>query len=83
MPLAYTFLAVRIRLPELFQEHNTTAYGVARDSGGRILPSTLYRLARQKGRVKYLDSALLEALCDVLGVEPSDVLERDGKRRVR
>ena len=47
------------------------------------MSSTLYRLARRRGRVKYLDSALLDALCDVLGVEPGELLERDGKRRVR
>lgn len=74
---------MRIRLPELLKEHKTTAYGIARDSAGRILSSTLYRLARQRGRVKYLDSELLEALCDVLDVEPGDLLEREGKRRGR
>jgi DNA-binding Xre family transcriptional regulator len=74
---------VRIRLPELLKEHKITAYGVARDSGGRILPSTLYRLVRPRGRVKYFDSALLEALCDVLDVEPGELLERDAKRKGR
>lgn len=74
---------VRIRLPELFKEHDMTAYGIARDSAGRILPSTLYRLARQRGRVKYFDSELLEALCDVLDVEPGDLFEREEKRRGR
>jgi DNA-binding Xre family transcriptional regulator len=76
-------MLVRIRLPELLEQHDSTAYGIARDSKGRIQPSTLYRLARQRGRVKYFDSELLEALCDVLDVEPGELLEREGKRRGR
>jgi DNA-binding Xre family transcriptional regulator len=72
---------VRIRLPEVLQEHGLTAYEVAKRSRGRIIPSTLYRLARQKGRVKMFDGDLLEALCDVLGLEPGRLLEREKSRR--
>jgi DNA-binding Xre family transcriptional regulator len=72
---------MRIRLPELFQEHQVTAYEIAKRSNGRILPSTLYRLAKRRGVVDLISSDLLEALCDVLDVEPGELLERDSKRR--
>lgn len=80
---------VRIRLPEAFADHAKknrlakplTAYEVAKRSGGRIIPSTLYRLTRQGGRVKMFDGDLLEALCDVLDVEPGELLGREGKKR--
>lgn len=68
---------MRIRLPELLDERDLTAYAVAQQSKGRISPSTLYRLVRSRGRVRYLDADLLEALCDVLGVEPGALLERE------
>lgn len=69
-------MSVRIRLPELLEEHDLTAYAIAQRSGGRISASTLYRLTRSKGRVRYIDAELLDALCDVLGVGPGEVLER-------
>jgi DNA-binding Xre family transcriptional regulator len=31
--------------------------------------------------VRFIDSDLLEALCDVLDVEPGELLEREGKKR--
>jgi DNA-binding Xre family transcriptional regulator len=74
-------MRVRIRLPEVLDEHGLTAYEVAKRSGGRIIPSTLYRLCRQKGRVKLFDGDLLESLCDVLDVGPDRLLERESKRR--
>jgi len=73
-------MRVRIRLPELLKEHKLTAYEIAKRSGGRLIPTTLYRLSRQRGKVKFFDSDLLEALCDVLGVEPGALLEREGKK---
>lgn len=72
---------VRIRLPEVLDEHKLTAYEVAKRSNGRIIPSTLYRLVRQRGRVKLFDGDLLEALCDVLGVSPGELLEREKPRQ--
>lgn len=74
-------MLVRIRLPELLDERGLTAYAVAKKSEGRIDPSTLYRLVRARGRVEFLKSDLLEALCDVLGVGPGELLEREGKRK--
>lgn len=70
-------LGMRLRLPEILKEHNVTAYEVAQRSGGRINQSALYRLVRQEGRVELFSAALLEALCDVLGVEPAALFERD------
>jgi DNA-binding Xre family transcriptional regulator len=74
---------MRLRLPELLEERDLTAYEVAKKSGGRISPSTLYRLSRDKGYVESFSSSLLEALCDVLEVEPGELLEREAKRRKR
>jgi DNA-binding Xre family transcriptional regulator len=72
---------MRIRLPELFKERGLTAYAVAQQSDGRISTSVLYRLMRTKGRARYLDAELLDALCDVLGVAPSELLERETARK--
>jgi DNA-binding Xre family transcriptional regulator len=74
---------VRIRLPEVLTEHKVTAYEVAKRSDGRVIPSTLYRLVRQRGRVRMFDGALLETLCDILDVEPGALLERGGRRARR
>jgi DNA-binding Xre family transcriptional regulator len=45
--------------------------------------STAYRMARLSGRVQTFDAELLEALCDVLSVEPAELLERDSAKRRR
>jgi DNA-binding Xre family transcriptional regulator len=74
-------MGLRLRLPELLAEHGVTAYMLAQRSKGRISPSTLYRLVRSRGRVRYLDADLLEALCDVLDVTAGDLLERQSKSR--
>jgi DNA-binding Xre family transcriptional regulator len=75
-------MRMRLRLPELLREHKPpiTPYAVAKASGGRISPSTIYRLTRSKGRVQNFDGELLEALCDVLGVEPGALLQREGTK---
>lgn len=71
-------MRVRLRLPELFEEHKTTAYRVVKASGGRLDAGTLYRLIRNKGRVQSFRGELLEALCDVLGIaDPGTLLERE------
>ncbi len=66
---------MRLRIPELFDERKKTPYEVARDSGGRLTEATLYRLAREKGSVKFVSLGLLQALCDVLHVEPATLFE--------
>ena len=75
------FGGMRLRLPELLNEHEVTAYTLAQRSRGRISSSTLYRLVRSRGRVRYLDGDLLDALCDVLDLAPGDLLERESKPR--
>ena len=74
---------MRLRLPELLEEHGLTAYALAKASGGKIDMSQAYRLTRCRGRVRYLDTKLLDALCDALSVEPGALLERTptAKRR--
>ena len=76
-------MQVRIRIPELLEERGISAYALAQRSGGRISMSAVYRLKDKRGRVQFMDADLLEALCDVLNVEPGELLEREGKRRVR
>jgi DNA-binding Xre family transcriptional regulator len=74
-------MQMRLRLPELLAEHKPplTAYAVAKASGDRISLSTIYRLNRHRGRVASFDAELLEALCDVFGVGPAALLEREGE----
>jgi DNA-binding Xre family transcriptional regulator len=76
---------MRLRLPELLEEQQPpmTAYGLAKASGGRISRSTAYRLTRNRGVVRYLDSELLETLCDVFDLEPGELLEREKSKRRR
>lgn len=75
------FARVRLRLPELLTKKGVTPYHLAKQSGGRISMSAAYRYARLKGRVASFNAEVLEALCDVLDVEPGELLEREGKRR--
>lgn len=72
---------LRLRLPELLEDRGMTPYALARASNGRISMSTAYRLTRLRGRVETFDRDVLDALCDVFGVEPGELLERDGKTR--
>ncbi len=72
---------MRIRINELLEERDLTPYGLAMKSKGRISLSAAHRLAREDGRVKLFNAALLDALCDVLEVDPNTLLERDKKKR--
>jgi hypothetical protein len=82
-PASFYPMRMRLRLPELLDGHTPplTPYAVAKASGGRISLSTIYRLTRNKGRTKSFDGDLLEALCDVFGVGPERLLEREVGRR--
>jgi len=71
---------LRLRLPELLEERNLTPYRLARASGGRISLTTAHRLVRQRGRVRQFNGAVLEALCDVLGVQIGDLFQRSRGR---
>jgi DNA-binding Xre family transcriptional regulator len=74
-------MEMRVRLPELLKSSGLTVYAVAKASGDRVSTTALYRLKRTNGRVRYFDNTLLEALCDVFGVEPGELLERDKRKR--
>ena len=74
---------MRLRLAELMKDRGLTAYAVAKQSGGRVSTSALYRLLRADGRARLLDAELLEALCDVFDVGPGELLERDSPRARR
>jgi DNA-binding Xre family transcriptional regulator len=76
-------MLMRLRLPELLNERGMSAYALAKQSNGRISMPTAYRMARLSGRVQNFDAELLEALCDVLSVEPGELLERDPVKRKR
>jgi len=71
---------MRVRIPELLEERQLTPYELSKRSGGRISMSTAYRLKRNRGRSHTFDSDLLESLCEILVVEPGELLERDKKR---
>ena len=76
---------LRLRLAEILEERGMTAYALVKTAGGRIDMSQAYRLVRCRGRVRYLDTKLLDTLCDVLDVEPGTLLERtrgEAKRSV-
>lgn len=74
-------MLMRLRLPELLDERGLSAYALSKRSGGRISMSTAYRLAKLNGRVQNFDAEMLEALCDVLQVEPGQLMERDKPKR--
>lgn len=68
---------MRFRIPELLDARGWSAYALARASDGRVSMSTAYRLKKLGGRVQTFDADLCEALCDVLGVEPGELFERN------
>lgn len=79
-------MLMRIRIPELLKAQKPepwSPYRLSVESDGRISMSTAYRLNRQKGRVKTFDGELLETLCEVLKVEPGELLEREHSARKR
>lgn len=74
---------MRLRLPELLDEEQITAYRLAKDSGGRISLSTAYRTVRMRGRLANFDAQMLEAMCDVLRIGPGDLFERTPAKKNR
>lgn len=67
-------------MTELLKERSLSPYAVAK-ADDRISLSALYRLRKSRGRVRYLDTTLLDALCDVFNVDLCDLLERDKAKR--
>jgi hypothetical protein len=74
-------MLMRLRFPELLTAHSMTAYEVAKRSDGRISRSWAYRTKKLRGKLGTFGAVELEALCDVFGVEPVELWERDKKRR--
>lgn len=75
-------MEMRIRLPELMERAKIpTAYALAKASKDRISMSTAHRLVKAGGAVRYLDSEVLDVLCDVFEVtDLNDLLEREAPR---
>jgi DNA-binding Xre family transcriptional regulator len=70
---------VRLRIPELLDERGLTPYHLAQQSNGRISQRIAYRYVELQGRVKCFDATIMDALCDVLDVEPNELFEREGR----
>ena len=67
---------MRLRVPELLQEHDMTPYALHKASDGRISMSAAYRLA--KGDFGEVSATVLDALCDVFGIrDPGPLFTRD------
>jgi DNA-binding Xre family transcriptional regulator len=74
-------MALRLRLPELLEERGMTPYAFSKATNGRVSMSTAYRVARMRGRLATFDATLLQAICDVLQVEPGELFEQKRTRR--
>lgn len=72
---------MRLRLPELLDAHDPplTPYAVVHHPRnlGRIKLTTMYRMVRSRGTKPPFTPAVLDALCDILGVGPGDLFERE------
>lgn len=67
---------VRTKVPQLLEEHGITAYELSKRSAGRISMNMAYRLAR--GDFRAVTPAVLDALCEVFGIDdPGPLFERD------
>jgi transcriptional regulator with XRE-family HTH domain len=72
---------MRVRFPELLKASGLTPYQVAMKSGKRITLTKVYRLKKGRGKLPTYDPKMLDALCDVFGVDESQLLARDTKPR--
>lgn len=71
---------MRFRLPDLMAEHKPpvrTAYGLAKLSRGAISLTTAHRLVEADGKPARVDLKTLDAICDTLRVDPTELFERD------
>ncbi|MEJ7811290.1 MAG: helix-turn-helix transcriptional regulator [Gemmatimonadaceae bacterium] len=72
---------MQLRRPALLDEWQMTPHALAKAASKRISMSTAYRLAELEGQLQTFDAELLEAHCDIFGVEPGDLLERDPRAK--
>ena len=66
---------IRWRVAALLRQRGWTAYRLAKEAD--LSFRTAYRVA-QDGAVPRIDAATLEALCDLFGAVPGDLIERVG-----
>lgn len=73
---------MRLRIPELMAEKGwTTAYQLAKASKGQMSATNAYNLVEKRGEVASVSMPMLETLCEIFGVEPGDLLQRDRPKR--
>ncbi|MCZ8267336.1 MAG: helix-turn-helix domain-containing protein [Gemmatimonas sp.] len=72
---------LRLRLPELLAQRGISWLKLAELSNGRISRSTAHRLVKERDRLKMFDAAVLETLCELLSVTPSELLERPAQKK--
>lgn len=65
---------VRLRIPELLDQYGWRARDLADALAGRVVQSVAYKLAA--GEWRCLKREHIAALCDVLNVEPEELLTR-------
>jgi DNA-binding Xre family transcriptional regulator len=71
---------MRLRVPELLRARQLTAYALATQSGGRISMTAAYRYSRT-GAFRCLSPEQLDALCEILEVEPGELFARGRKAK--
>ena len=72
---------MRLRLRELLNERDMSAYALVKSSGGRLDMTTAYRILQQDGRLRFFSAQLLDTLLDVLGVTIAELLEPEPSKR--
>ena len=72
---------MRLRINELLKRRELTPYALAKASGGRVSLPMVYRLQRSQGRFTTIKADVLDALCEVLDVEPRELFERERPTR--
>lgn len=78
-------MCVRYRLPELLagrkpgggpQSAYWLAKAVGARTGGAVKPDAIYRIVRNDGYVRYVDTEIADAICDVLDIPLAELFER-------
>ena len=79
---AVTSPVMRVRVTELLKERGWTGYRLAIAAKERgVSEQAIYRLVRLKGRQSRFDARLLDVLCDIFDVDPSELLEHERPKR--
>lgn len=73
---------MRLRIPELMEARKIpTAYRLQQLSQGRLSMTNATHLVEKGGNTSSVRMATLEVLCDIFGVGPGELLERDAEAR--